>query len=144
MRLDVLPEEVFLKNIILNAFNAQFGYKFKQTECDIRSIPRVLNYTYAYEVTTSVRNDNFILRFYFNIGISDRISPFTLKLDRDKNIPSALGDEIYEARGTIDEGYVMYNGYRFTFIESEPDLPILLHADDTPIKLANGGYILLA
>lgn len=144
MRLDVLPEEVFLKNIILNAFNAQFGYKFKQEECDIRSIPRVLNYTYAYEVTTSVRNDNFILRFYFNIGLSDRISPFTLKLDRDRNIPGALGDEIYEARGTIDEGYVMYNGYRFTIIKNETDALVLLHADDTPIKLANGGYILLA
>lgn len=144
MRLDVLPEEVFLKNIILNAFNAQFGYKFKQEECDIRSIPRVLNYTYAYEVTTSARNDNFILRFYFNIGSSDHISPFTLKLDRDRNIPGALGDEIYEARATIDEGYVMYNGYRFTIIKNETDALVLLHADDTPIKLANGGYILLA
>ena len=144
MRLDVLPEEVFLKNIILNAFNAQFGYKFKQEDCDIRSIPTVLNYTYAYEVTTSVRNDNFILRFYFNIGRSDRLSPFSLKLDRNRNIPNALGDEIYEVRGTIDEGYVMYNGYRFTIIEGGDDVPILLHADDTPIKLANGGYILLA
>jgi hypothetical protein len=55
-----------------------------------------------------------------------------------------LGDEVWVTKGTIDDAYFQYQGYKLSWVEFDSaELPVILQADNTPLLLVDGGYLIL-
>ena len=143
-----VSEKTFLKDFALRQFNHQRGLKgnqaIKQQHCDIFSIVPPPGFRYGYEIFTRKLHDAFRMRVHFNVGRVDNLSPFELQLTPPA-VNGMLGDEVWVAGGEFDTAYTYYNGYRLEWIYLDPSLiPIILLQDNTPLLLANGGYLILS
>ena len=143
MKRNLVPERTFLKDLALRQFNFYKNEKFLQENCNIQSIPPEENYAYGYEITSLDNNDTFRLRMYLNLGKTDHILPYQLKLD-PPFIDTKLGDEIFVTYGTVELAYKLHKGYDFGWLEYDLNLlPIITTEKNNPLSLTSGGYLFL-
>ena len=141
MRRNSVSEKTFLKRLAFNHFNNQKGERFDEELFDIRSITPLGGYNLGYEIAAQKCDETFRLHLFLNIGRSDVLSPYILKLS-DPAINGALGDEVFVTTGTIDSGHHLYGGYPFRpLFYDNSTLAVLLDVEGLPFLLADGGFI---
>lgn len=139
--------KIFLKNAALRHFNLHKKLKgpnaFKQQDFGIYSVPPAFGYKYGYEIYTRRLDDHVRIQLHFNITRHDNLSPFELQLTLPE-YDGTLGDEVWVTKGTIDDAYFQYQGYKLSWVEFDSaELPVILQADNTPLLLVDGGYLIL-
>lgn len=135
----VLEETLFLRNLVVRAFNTQYSKNIKPEDCSIINIEPTYNSTHGYEIET-LRDDDYLrMRFYFTLGYVDSVSAFRLEVDDDEFARGKLGDEVYVAIGTVNNSYVQRGIYKFNKHLVKDDAEKLIKfMDNTNMVYVNG------
>lgn len=143
-----LNVKVFLKNAALRHFNIHKKIKgaasFKQQDFGIYSVRPAFGFSHGYEIYSRRLDDSLRIQLHFNITKADNLSPFELQLT-PPTYDGALGDEVWVTQGTIDNAYFDHQGYVLPWLEFEAsDSPVILQANNEPLLLVDGGYLILS
>lgn len=138
-----LPEQEFLKLMVVREFNNQTSSNINWEKTIIYSVNPVEGYKHCYEINTNVPGDTIRLHLYLNVGESDLILPYSLEV-RPVFQNGVLGDEVYVFRGNIDTAHILYGGYKLPWIGKDiTQLPVLLQTDGEAFRLVDDSFIAL-
>lgn len=129
-----------IKQLAVAQFNSQFSKNLSVDDLNIRSIVVQEGYQYGYEIETSRVDDNVRLRVYFRLSNGDNVGPYSLKLKQNVT-SSGLGDEIYVAYGTFDDGNFIYHGFNKFAMTGDGEMYLLM--EDGSIFVTEQGTPLL-
>lgn len=132
-------EQEFLLSLAVGQYNRQFSKRTKIEEYDIRSIKPRVGYRLGYEISTKIDHDYVRMRIYLNLGDSDVVSTYLMRVEEGFLSKENLEDEVLVAFGTVDRWYVTERVYRFSPIKnSELSDPFIFLEDGTRLLLENG------
>lgn len=138
-----IPEKQFLLEIAVRALNFQTGSNLKVEDMVIYSVPPAETFRYGWEINRNIPGDLLRIHLYANIEKQNNIQPYTIEL-KPQFRDGQLGDETYVFRIGIDEAHVLYDGYKFAWMDVDyQNVGILVQVDRAPITLTDGSFIAL-
>lgn len=138
-----MTEKEFLIYLAVDNYNRQYNKNYDVADFDIRSIAHNDFTDIAYEVYTSITNDNLRLRMYMTFADSMQLTKYRIETRSPDSITSSE-DEVYVASGNLDEQYIWNGTYRFREIPVDDDLGfMILTEDDLPLDTEIGTPFIL-
>ncbi len=142
MPITTQSEKDFLKKLIINQFNDQFGTSYAITDFNIYSIAPKTTHKIGYELTTNQLDNGLQLRAFFNFDTDDEVSSFQIGLLSTADV-GGLDDEIYVCFGTINQYYLDSGLYNFVFIDNPFSGSSFIVDDDSNIFSDNNDNFLI-
>lgn len=143
MAIGLVPEEQFLKEIVVREFNFQYKQKYDSRQFKIKSVRPKPGYTHGYEVypvdKSAIRTRLFL---FFTIGQSDSVGEVSLATDGSHR-SNSLEDEVFVVHATIDSMHTYFDGYRFAWIDGGEDQYFFKQVDGKYFGLQEGGFLVL-
>lgn len=125
-----------IKRLAVAQFNSQYSKNLSIDDLNIRSIVIQEGYQYGYEIETARTDDSVRLRVYLRLSNGDNVGPYALKLKQ--NVASVgLGDEVYVAYGTFDQGNFIYHGFNKQAMTGDGEIYLL--TEDGNIAITEQG-----
>lgn len=140
-------EKAYLKSVAIPAFNAQFGFKYRDADFDVVEIPCNKHAArFGFEFRTLVDNDSLVIRAYFSLSNKDKVGKF--RIHDEKNTGVGVGNEVFTADGQLSQQFLNSgNNYiRAQFLSGTEVLAeesVLLMQDGTPLLMGDNSYLLL-
>ena len=138
-----MDDRLFLKQLALIKFDAQYGRYMNINDLDIFSIPPDYGTDRGYEIFTIDPSDKFRIRIYVDFTTRDFLNDYRLEVDNNE-ITNSLGDEVFVAIGEVDIDYITSGQTSFPWIDMpETAGMVLVQENGEAILLESGDLILL-
>ncbi len=142
-----MNQKDFLLNLVVSAFNSQYGRSYAPTDFDIRPVNNSQNSQCAFEFFTVDLADYLKMTIYCQFGKTTKLSPFRL-FEQAGTQAGQLGNDVYVAEGILDNSFYAFAANAIhkacpTLKDLSNDVYILQDSDGAVLTLNDGSYIQL-